>query len=491
MVVAVALLTASSVHAAIVIEVDLGADDSAAHHAEAFRDALVRREIPLQTPSQTTAAWESALHLDVDPAVESALLRAAPDLAAGRSLFFENRYPEAIAILDPWLSVVERDPAVLSAHPDLASAVVDGLLVLVRALDASGSAEQADAVLERLVTMAWVASPDPTEFPPSFVGAWDSAKALQPTRAVGVEWTGGDSCALFVNGFPASADNGRELRLPAGTHFLQVRCAEVASRIYALGSRQPAIRIDLAFDDALRREDGRLLLAPRSESTDGIHRLAMQAASVLGEPEVFTVARRDADGRAFVEVTRVAVDGSAPPRAVRLAVDAASADGWDAAVGHLVDGAADPDPAYVSDLVVWTADRAWGDGRRRSVDLRRVRRSAWSFAGATLGAVALGAVFEARLVETRDDLGTCAADRDFCGQTDTMPALRSEARSARTAANIAWAAAGVSGVAAGILAAAGREPRDTRRAEAVPNRADRTRVDVGFGPTSVIVRLRY
>lgn len=469
----VGLVPAARDAAAETLLVDVRGGDAAV--SDELRDALVERLAAageqVVAPEDADAAWLRRIVPRPDADADAAFVAQTATNATGRNLFYESDFDQAIALLEPGLAALEQDPSVLAFHPDLAPAAFDAALTLARAHRARGDEEAFAATLTRAAAVMWAAAPSPADFPPTFVDEFDAVRGLIPTRELSTNWPH-EGCTLRVNGFAADVEH-ETLRLPAGTHYLQLECGDRRSRVVRLGPDRAAARFDLALDDALSWEGDHPVFTPRDDDPDLLRRIAAHAAELLGFESVVSIERVSVDDDVErLELSRLDTEGHAVFRAVRVVVgDRLAPARLHAAVDYLVSGTAEDDG-----VLVWTAENGWapigGYGARPGR-----RATPWVLGGTAVAAAVVATVFELRTRESLRDVDACAdgvASDPLTCDPAIMPALRSDARRARSLATVSWAVAGTAAVTAAVVRWAGHDRSPDGFASSLGVAADRT-----------------
>ena len=427
------------------------------------------RELGEDVLDAETAAerWQTNTLAAPDIHVDAAYMTQVHTDARGRNRFFESDFEAAVEALAPGLALLTAHPEVLAFHPDLAPASLEAALTLVRAYDALGQPGDAEATLEQVARLMWFANAGETAFPPGFIADFENMKALMGTRAVTLQWHGGEDCRAQVNGFDLTMEpTGGGTRVPVGDHFVRVLCRGRESRVHRIPAGRSAIAVDLNFDDAATLSPRGLELRPRRRTDAALHTLAERGAEAVDEGVAFVIrevvpAREESPQ--IVEISRVDEGGAVAYRAARVRIEGPTVDARIATVAsYLVSGRAE------SDLRVWNDQHGWAE---QVPPLGRRSAAPWIFGGIAIAAGAVGVWSEGRVSESLGDVDACAnglSTQECAG--DAMESLRDEARSARRLANAMWIVAGV-GAGGAIVSAILNRPAPDVDLAVMPTRA--------------------
>lgn len=424
-------------------------------------DATVVEELEARGESvldadQLRTAWTEALIIAPDAVRDTAFIELHARFAEARIHFFENDFEGAIDIFTLGLELLEEDPSLLAFHADLAPEFFDGLLTLVRCYDVlERPAESADT-LDRVAQLMWAAEPNPDRYPQDFVQEYRRRQGLIPTRAVRVSWAA-DSCRLRINGFVVSETSGNEVRVPGGSHFVALECADARSHIVRLAPDRSDLRFDPAFDEATRFDNGRAIIVPFDVSPPAMRALGTQVNHLLVDGTVYMTRLAEApvdDETGWLELSRV--DAAGGFRAVRVVVGDTNTNARiHSAVEYLMTG------ETARGVAVWDPDAGWTEPTGIEVVEPTRSNVPWVLGGGALAAAVVGAVFEFRTSESVADVDTCADGLPVDCAPATLPALRSDARTSRSVANAAWIIAGTlatAGITAAVLNRSRRDP---------------------------------
>lgn len=451
------VFVAQPLSAAVLFEVDTTPDADPSPYVPMVLQELESRGEFILEPEDEREAWSRALVVAADPVLDAAVTEFHDTIPAGRDQFFENEFEAAAATLAPGLDLLESDPSILAFRPDLAPGLFDGFLTLIRAYDALGEADASSDALTRLSLLMWSAEPDPAAFPPGFIQDYRRHQGLMPTRALTASWSRGE-CRLRVNGFVVSEESGADIRLPSGAHFLALECGDERSHVVKLASDRAEARFDLAFDRASTFEQGRPLIEPNDDNPHVLSRIGRQAAHLLREDAAYLVRLAEPaieESTGWLELARISAAGEF--RAVRVVVGDLNTDARiHSAIEYLVTGRTS------GGVAVWHPENGWTEPTGIVVVESPPPIAPWVLGGASLAAGAVAVAFELRTSESVNDVNQCADEMPTGCDPENMPALRSDARSSRTIANVGWITAGTMATAALVSAIVARPRRDER-----------------------------
>lgn len=451
----VVTLLASPASASVLLEVQPDPELRATTYIPLVIDQLEARGEFVLEPEAETNAWDSALVLAPETDTETAFITFHDAVPAGRDQFFENEFEAAIELLAPGLDLITDAPEILAFHPELAPGFFDGMLTLIRSYDALGMSESSDDAVARVTQIMWAAEPDGQIYPPGFVQAYRRQQGLMPTRALSVSWRG-DGCRLRVNGFVISQTSGSDIRVPDGPHFMTLECADRRSQVVRLQADRAEARFDLDFDAAVSFDRGRAVVRPRDASPHSLRRIGQQAAHLLREDAsylVWLVEPSTADSTGWLELSRV--DSGGEFRAVRIVIGDMNTEArLYSAVEYLVTGQTS------GGVAVWHPENGWTEPT--GIVVMEPSRSAapWVFSGLAVAAAATAVVFELRTSESVADVSDCVDVVPVGCTAESLPQLRTDARSSRTIANALWITTGTMATAALISAIIAKPPRD-------------------------------
>lgn len=438
---------AQAVEAALV-EMDLGSGRVTDAERAEVAEALAAAGVDVLAGAALAERWSAGLAAPVDPEARADWLDGVGARAAAMDLFFANEFALAVESLEPWLLLLEREPALLALHPDLAAGAFDVGLTLARAHEALGDEAAARAALQRAVSLAWFAEVDAARYPPSVRRGVEEARALTPVRTVRIDVRGGSGCELRVNGQRVESGS---LALPASPQLAQARCDGVTSRVHRVPQDRDVLTIDVRVDDAVRDAAGAVSLAPRGMDRRGWSALLGGFGRSVGVEAVATVAWVEGEvGGRVLEVAWLSAEGTSL-RAARVDDPGDTAALRDAA--HFVQ-TGERDSAA---LVTWTEAGTW---EGLAVERRRV--AAPVLGGVTAAAVVAAGVAQGLRARAARDVDACADDLVGCGLSDRMLAERATLRRRHRAAVAAWSVAGASAAALTTTLVAQRGQRDAR-----------------------------
>lgn len=461
-----ALCLGATAHGAVLVEVaaESGADMSATR--QLMETALRDLGETVLAGDDVRARWSAHTAAVPHPEHDATFMADVEANVHARNLYFDNHFGEAAELLETSLTHLERDPSVLSFHPDLVTATFEAMLTLARCYEAMGRTDDASTALQRVASLMWFADVEGTAFPPDFVERYTAQQERMPTRSVRLEWRGDEGCRAFINGYAVGGVTaGHTMRLPAGPQFVRLQCRNTRSLVHRIRENATALQISLHFDDAVIVSSAGLRLDPRRGRGGNLRRLARDVATAIDQPVVYMISEvvPGTKSRAqIVELSRTEHGAETPYRAARVRVEAPSTSARIlTAASYLVSGRAE------ADLRVWDAEHGWDSaaapvGRRSPIP--------WAFGGAAVAAATTAIVLETRVRDAVRDIDACADGlRDATCSGDTLRGYRGDAQRQRAVSNIMWTVGALSATTA-IVSAIRHRPRPDTEWAWVPER---------------------
>ncbi|MDB4989314.1 MAG: hypothetical protein JWN04_4492 [Myxococcaceae bacterium] len=198
---------------------------------------------------------------------------------------------------------VSLNRAVANAREYLRSCVSS-----VRALLASQNLDKARHTARECRKQVPDLKPDPADTPPPVMAIFEElSRELHDSMLIVDSEPAGPDCTVFVEGRPLGSSPFR-MSATVGDHYrVQVSCGRGgAARVHpvTIGAATTNIRVDVAFDTAVRTSNSILRLTYERVDEDTMSAHVSDVADALGVTDVMVVEKREEDGRLWLSHVR-------------------------------------------------------------------------------------------------------------------------------------------------------------------------------------------